>query len=381
MLNSFGLKLICFSMFVCLLGVVPGLAAYRVEIEPAVPGQEVDEISKLELYLVENIALTGGRTRIDSLVPGGRERVEFDEQNIPPGLLELRVEQSSGAWVRRLDQAEMQEKLIKIKSYPTGAASADLKIKKREIVLRPGAEKFIIQERIIVKNSSEKLFIPEDNFFELSLPEAANEFKLGPGFFSGEDVNCEQEKIVYRLALPPGQTELGFTYTVASTGSSGELNWNLQQPTTGLSLLLPAYQGLEVETGENLSRAETDDPNSYFFTADRLAAGEKISLAWSGLEEDSTFDSGAISQREARGGEYWFYRFMFWTAAIMLTSGIILLAVVAWWMLKKYSEEERDKEFIEKELEELEEAYRDGLIKKEYYRQTRSRWLNFRGGR
>jgi hypothetical protein len=371
------MKYIFFVLLFLFFTVGVTFASYRLETKAMEPGLSEQKL-EIELYLVENKKSSEERTVITSGQLKPDSTVEFEEQYIPEGLLELKVTQGDYVFARRISPEEQEKKSISLNVFPPGAQLDQLNIKRREILIRPGEDNFAVQERIVVENNSRKLFSSRKELFDIALPADATDFLFGPGFFGDSHINLHDNELIYGLSIPPGETELGFNYVVPSSGSSGDLSWKLRRPTKNLTLAVPAYEGLEVGVGENLDRSRQDDLNTHFFRAENLEVGEVISISWEGWKKPAYGSGRGINdQRKMRGAEYWLYRFIFWTAAVMLTFAFVLLGAIFWWMLRKNSEQELPEKFVEQELEKLEQAYKQKMIDKRYYEETRRRWREF----
>jgi hypothetical protein len=153
----------------------------------------------------------------------------------------------------------------------------------------PSSRTLMIFERLELRNESDTPFVPSLNgtqgpmgLLRFALPRNAFDLTLDEQL-SAQDVIQVDRGFASLLTLPPGATDVNFSYRVPYAGGDYELSTNATYPTASVWLLVPA-DFPTTTTDLRLDRTVVVGRQQYnVFLADNLAAGQRVTTTIAGL--------------------------------------------------------------------------------------------------
>ena len=181
-------------------------------------------------------------------------------------------------------------RVARAQEVPLGAAA--LRVERRAITVLDVDEEsrtLAIFERVELRNDGAAAFEPSMGgeqgpmgLLRFGLPRNAYDLTLDPQM-AAYDVIQVDRGFASLMPLPPGPTQVNFSYRVPYGGGAYELNAGAIYPTASLWVLVPA--NLETETPDLRLETTADIGRQRFkvLLADDLAPGPRINVALSGL--------------------------------------------------------------------------------------------------
>ncbi len=153
----------------------------------------------------------------------------------------------------------------------------------------PGTRTLSIFERVELRNENDTPFVPSlgagqgpGALLRFSLPRNAFDLTLDDRL-SAYDVIQVDRGFASLLPLPPGATDVNFSYRVPYAGQSYELGTNAALPTASMWVLVPG-EFAATSSDLRLDRVADIGRQQYqVLVADNLAAGQRVTVSLAGL--------------------------------------------------------------------------------------------------
>jgi 5-hydroxyisourate hydrolase-like protein (transthyretin family) len=270
--------------------------------------------------------------------------------------------------------------------HETTSSDDSLVVDRHHMILGFDSDVVTVRELYIFDNAGDRIYVGEEGTtLRFSLPDNAGDLDFGDVEMEASMVATE-EGFASTRRIPPGQTQVLYSYRVPYVGSPLTLRRTILYPTGNVDLLVPST-GVQVDTEQLAYDGLTtagDDTYLHFYAVD-LARDTTIEIGLSGSPQGAAVPLSSASPllvavREA-------------APAIALGLALLggLLPFLQWRMRKRgaalpVESEVSGSEAAEMEVElgveqeellrliaDLDDAYAEGLVKEKAYRQLREK--------
>jgi 5-hydroxyisourate hydrolase-like protein (transthyretin family) len=270
--------------------------------------------------------------------------------------------------------------------HETTSGDDSLVVDRHHMILDFASDAVTVRELYIFDNTGDRIYVGEGAItLRFSLPDDAGDLAFGDVETEASMVATDEGFASIRR-IPPGQTQVLYSYSVPYDGSHLTLHRTILYPTGNVDLLVPS-NGVEVETGQLAYDGLTtagDDTYLHFYGVD-LARDTTIEIRLSGSPQGAALPLSSTSPLLAAVRE----------AAPAIALGLALLGgllpLLQLRMRKRGAdlpaenevsgpeapereeESDADREELLRLIADLDDAYAEGLVKEKAYRQLRDK--------
>jgi 5-hydroxyisourate hydrolase-like protein (transthyretin family) len=270
--------------------------------------------------------------------------------------------------------------------HETTSVDDSLFVDRHHMILDFDSNAVTVRELYIFDNTGDRIYVGEEGTtLRFSLPDNAGDLAFG-------DVETEagmvatEEGFASTRRIPPGQTQVLYSYSVPYDGNHLTLRRTILYPTGNVDLLVPST-GVQVETGQLAYDGLTtagDDTYLHFYGVD-LAPDTAIEIGLSGSPQGAAVPLSSASPllvavREAAPaialGLALLGGFLPFLQLRMRKRGAALPAeseVSGPEAPETEVESDADREELLRLIADLDDAYAEGLVKEKAYRQLRDK--------
>jgi 5-hydroxyisourate hydrolase-like protein (transthyretin family) len=271
--------------------------------------------------------------------------------------------------------------------YETTSGDDLLLVARHHMILDFASDAVTVRELYIFDNTGDRIYVGEAGLtLRFSLPENAGDLAFGD-VDTGAGMAATVGGFASTRRIPPGQTQVLYSYSVPYDGSHLTLPRTILYPTGNVDLLVPS-NGVQVETGQLAYDGLTtagDDTYLHFDGVD-LARDTTIEIRLSGSPQGAVVPLSSVSPLlvAVRG------------AAPAIALGLALLGGLLPFLQLRVGrreselpaegevsepeaaaetevESDADREELLRLIADLDDAYAEGLVKEKAYRQLRDK--------
>lgn len=226
----------------------------------------------------------------------------------------------------RMDVTNRQQ-TIEVTCYEVTEEKPDWRMVMRHVMVGRAEGGLMVAEIVVINNPGQRTWLGEKDpsgqvaTCVLPVPTAATNVTLGKGFYNWSTTTYEPGRLVSKLPLMPGSTELQFRYNIPAEDGSAAIDIASDNNIDQMMIVVPAE--LESETVEGIKLGGTDSFGQQevrYYRTSNVQPGDSVHLVLSGLGAAS----GAAAASTAASGTMNTMRIVVAVAAAVL----VILAIV-----------------------------------------------------
>jgi hypothetical protein len=217
-------------------------------------------------------------------------------ENIPIGMGVLPVVRVEYAGVMyqqpgvQMDVNNRQQK-IDVQCYEVTQDKPAWRMVMRHVMVGRDRQGLMVAEVVVINNPGERTWLGEsggpdkDATCIVPIPKAATNVSLGKGFYDWSTTRYDAGRLISRLPLMPGSTELQFRYTIPVESGGASIDIAVENPIDQMMVVIPAE--IETESVHGIAMGGSDSFGAqqvrYYRTSD-LGAGDTVHMQLGGIE-------------------------------------------------------------------------------------------------